>query len=135
MVTCLVSLAVPIDKAMSYFIFIAFVLSLLTLTSLFGITVFLIETGLTDDDGNLNILTLSGVVMLSIYILPMILRPLDFLFNIKQYILGLFSYIVMLPVFINIMQVYSMSNLHDISWGNRPTVSSGTDMHSINEKK
>lgn len=30
-------------------------------------------------------------------------------------------YILMLPTFINIMQIYSMSNLHDISWGNRPT--------------
>jgi hypothetical protein len=41
--------------------------------------------------------------MLSIYLLPMILRPLDFLFNFKQYIVGLFAYIIMLPVFINIM--------------------------------
>lgn len=44
-VTCLVSLAVPIDKAMGYFITIAIVLSLLTIISLFGIAVFLLETG------------------------------------------------------------------------------------------
>jgi len=134
-ITCLVSLAVPIDKAMCYFYLIASILSCLTLFSLIGITVFLIQTGVKDSDNNLNIVTISGIVMLSLYLLPMILRPIDFLFNIKQYLLGLFSYIVMLPVFINIMQVYSMSNLHDISWGNRPTVSAGTDMHSINEKK
>jgi cellulose synthase/poly-beta-1,6-N-acetylglucosamine synthase-like glycosyltransferase len=35
-------------------------------------------------------------------------------------------YILMLPTFVNIMQIYSMSNLHDISWGNRPSaVSTG----------
>jgi len=45
-VTCLVSLAVPIDKAMGYFITIAIVLSLLTIISLFGIAVFLLETGI-----------------------------------------------------------------------------------------
>ena len=73
--------------------------------------------------------------MLSIYLIPMILRPLDFIFNFRQYVLGLLAYIVMLPVFINIMQVYSMSNLHDVSWGNRPTVSGGADMHTIHEKK
>ena len=26
----------------------------------------------------------------------------------------------MMPTFINVMQVYAMCNLHDISWGNRP---------------
>ena len=98
----MVSIAVPIDKAMTYFKIIAFILSILTITSIFGIAVFLFETGIYGN-GELNILTLSGVVMLSIYLLPMILRPLDFLFNFKQYIIGLFSYIIMLPVFINIM--------------------------------
>lgn len=98
----MVSIAVPIDKAMTYFKIIAGILSLLTITSIFGIAVFLFETGIYSN-GQLNILTLSGVVMLSIYLLPMILRPLDFLFNFKQYIVGLFAYIIMLPVFINIM--------------------------------
>jgi hypothetical protein len=42
-------LAVPIDKAMTYFIFIATVFSILTVVSLFGIAAFLIETGLYSD--------------------------------------------------------------------------------------
>lgn len=31
------------------------------------------------------------------------------------------TYIFMIPTFVNVFQVYSMCNLHDISWGNRPT--------------
>lgn len=48
-ITCLVSIAVPIDKAMTYFKIIAFILSILTITSIFGIAVFLIETGIYTD--------------------------------------------------------------------------------------
>jgi len=59
--------------------------------------------------------------MMLVFLLPMILRPLDFLSNARNYILGLFSYLFMMPTFINVMQIYSMCNLHDISWGNRPS--------------
>ena len=61
----------------------------------------------TDKNGNVithfSILTLSGVIMLSVYFLPMILRPIDFILNIKQYVLGLISYLFLLPTFINVM--------------------------------
>ena len=73
--------------------------------------------------------------MMGVFFVPMILRPLDFVFNAQQYLLGLLSYIILLPVFTNVMMVYSMCNLHDISWGNRPSVSSGTDALSSNAKK
>jgi cellulose synthase/poly-beta-1,6-N-acetylglucosamine synthase-like glycosyltransferase len=59
--------------------------------------------------------------MLSVYLVPVILRPLDFIYNLFSYVSGFLSYFFMMPIFLNVMQVYSMSNLHDISWGNRPT--------------
>jgi cellulose synthase/poly-beta-1,6-N-acetylglucosamine synthase-like glycosyltransferase len=65
--------------------------------------------------------------MLSIYVIPVVLRPIDFIFNAPQYAIGLVSYLLLLPTFINVMQIYSMSNLHDISWGNRPSVTAGTN--------
>lgn len=74
--------------------------------------------------------------MLSVYLAPIILRPLDCLFNFRGYVIGMFTYILMLPTFITIMQIYSMSNLHDISWGNRPTAgTTGTNMLSNNAAK
>ena len=73
--------------------------------------------------------------MLSIYLIPAGLRPVDFCKNLPRYVIGFISYMLMLPVFVNIMQVYAMSNLHDVSWGNRPTANAGTNQLTINEKK
>jgi len=73
--------------------------------------------------------------MLSVYLVPILLRPIDFIFNFQQYVIGLVSYLLLLPTFINVMQIYSMSNLHDISWGNRPSVTAGTNALSANANK
>lgn len=74
--------------------------------------------------------------MLSIYIVPMILRPIDFAFNAKEYIIGFGSYLLLLPMYTNLMQIYSMCNLHDLSWGNRPSgPSDGAEALAENAKK
>jgi cellulose synthase/poly-beta-1,6-N-acetylglucosamine synthase-like glycosyltransferase len=78
--------------------------------------------------------------MLANFLAPMILRPLDFCQNYFGYIVGFLTYFVMLPVFINVMQIYSMCNLHDLSWGNRPAAADAagaTGMASVaaNRKK
>lgn len=140
--TVLISLATPIEKAMLYFYIIVIIFSVLTIASIVGITTFLIGTGFNPEpqyydpnkqppwqpldkkycpQSQFSIMTLAGVIMLSIYLIPFILRPLDFLANIKSYVVGMISYFAILPLFINIMQIYSMCNLHDISWGNRPS--------------
>jgi DNA phosphorothioation-dependent restriction protein DptG len=69
--------------------------------------------------------------MCCVFLMPLILRPLDFLSNVRNYMLGLLSYLFMMPTFINIMQIYAMCNLHDISWGNRPTTQ-GVEAVTIN---
>jgi hypothetical protein len=81
-----------------------------------------------------SVLTLAGVVMLGVYLAPMILRPIDFLNNAGKYIIGLFSYLALMPMFINIFTIYAMANLHDVSWGNRPT-STGQEAFSQNKQE
>lgn len=71
--------------------------------------------------------------MCLVFLIPMILRPLDFLSNMRNYILGLMSYLFMMPTFINTMQIYAMCNLHDISWGNRPTTTTGVEAITFNQ--
>jgi hypothetical protein len=56
-----------------------------------------------DVPAHFSLLTLSGVIMLSIYIIPIVLRPIDFMFNFAQYAIGLVSYFLLLPTFINVM--------------------------------
>lgn len=69
--------------------------------------------------------------MCGVFLIPIILRPLDFLMNVRAYVVGLFTYIFMMPTFINIMQIYAMCNLHDISWGNRPAQGSGQGVEAL----
>lgn len=71
--------------------------------------------------------------MLSIYLVPIVMRPVDFLGNMGGYLIGLVSYIMLIPMFVNVFSIYSFSNLHDVSWGNRPTTSgTGTEAFSAN---
>ena len=77
-------------------------------------------------------LCLAGTIMLTIYVLPMVMRPLDFLSNFKSYSLGFMSYMMMMPIFTNVFQIYAMCNLHDVSWGNRPT-STGQEAFTDNK--
>lgn len=67
---------------------------------------------------------LAGIVSLIFYVLPILMRPLDFLSNLKKYCLGFLCYMLLLPVFTFMFQIYAFCNLHDVSWGNRPTSSS-----------
>ena len=153
-ISIFVSIALPIDRAMPYFHFVAVVMSILVLFSLAGICYYLsVQTFHTEayvENTNpntkadypyvpasppyeyFNVLTLAGVIMLVVYILPFLMRPLDFLQNAKKYLLGFSAYMLLMPMFTNIFQVYAMCNLHDISWGNRPT-STGTETFTANK--
>lgn len=44
------------------------------------------------------------------------------------------SYMLLMPVFTNVFQIYAMCNLHDVSWGNRPA-STGQEAFTANKKK
>ena len=151
------SISLSIDRAMSYFIAVAWIMGFLTLTTLFGITFFLSSQGFypnvaektcvvnaktgekvcdwNDVPGEyyFSLLTLAGFLMLSMYIMPFIMRPLDYLANFKNYTFGFISYMLMMPVFTNVFQIYAMCNLHDVSWGNRPT-STGQEAFTANKK-
>jgi len=72
--------------------------------------------------------------MLGIYFVPMVVRPFDFLQNFGKYVAGMLTYLAMLPTFISVMSIYSMCNLHDISWGNRPAAADSAQL-SIHAKK
>ena len=73
--------------------------------------------------------------MCSVFIVPLVLRPIDAFANLMKYFIGLIAYMFMIPTFINVMQIYSMCNLHDISWGNRPATSQGVEAVTADRKK
>ena len=83
-----------------------------------------------------SILVFAGCIMLSIYLVPMILRPVDFLSNMGGYLIGMLCYLLLVPVYINVFSIYAFSNLHDVSWGNRPaTTGTGQEAFTDSQKK
>ena len=112
-----IAISLSIDRAMPYYRVIAIIFSIIVLTSLAGIAYFLGVTGFFppekeyDSDskewrntGNyyFSWLTLAGVIMLCVYLLPLIMRPIDYYQNFKKYTLGLIAYLLLLPMFTNI---------------------------------
>jgi len=117
----IVSLAGPLDRAMNYFKYISAIFSFLTIASLVGIGTFL-GTNLftphetryikypntnghwwTMEATHFSVLTLCGFIMLGNYFLPFLFRPFDAWKNLKGYVVGLVTYVLLLPTFINIM--------------------------------
>ena len=144
---CLIlSLALPLDRAKPCFIIATTLFGLLTIISIVGMIFYLTAAGFYPEhlekidyvwtpmgDYHFSWLVLAGTIMLTIYLVPFILRPVDFLENFKGYTIGLVAYLLLIPMFTNIFSIYSMCNLHDISWGNRPTTgTTGTEAFSAN---
>ena len=146
----IIALALPLDRANVCFMIVTIVFSFLTISCIFGMTFYLSQSGFVPEEKKFNkdkwvwegtgkhhfsYLVLSGVIMLSIYIIPFLMRPLDVLKNFRGYTIGLISYLLLIPMYSNVFQIYGMANLHDISWGNRPSVSGGTEAFSAHAAK
>ena len=146
----ILSLALPLERARGWFNIVTAAFGFLTAISVFGMVLYLYLSGfyphekeynantkewIPKDETNFSILVLAGVIMLSIYLVPMILRPIDFLSNLGGYVVGLFTYLLLIPMYINVFSIYAFCNLHDVSWGNRPTTQgTGTEAFSANKQ-
>jgi hypothetical protein len=113
-----ISLTVPVERGIAYFKFLMSFFGILLLLTMAGIISYLVEDGLFPEtlkynkdldkfvkDGSqyFSILVFAGIIMCMVFLIPLLLRPLDFLMNFKNYIIGLCSYLFMMPTFINIM--------------------------------
>lgn len=49
--------------------------------------------------------------------------------------MGLVMYMLLTPFFINVLSVYTMCNLHDVSWGNRPAGAISAELAASQAKK
>ena len=142
----ILALALPLERASTWFNIVIASFGFLTTVCIAGIIFYLeastfyppekrynsnIKEWEPTGESYFSVLVLAGVIMLSVYIVPMILRPIDFLSNFAGYTVGLIAYILLIPMYINVFSIYSFSNLHDVSWGNRPTTSgTGTEAFS-----
>ena len=79
----------------------------------FGVKYFLENTE------NLYVAILLAVTLFGSYLLPPIFNFNRM--NLWKYFTGIIILIFLSPTYINIIIIYSMANLHDVSWGNRAT--------------
>jgi hypothetical protein len=70
------------------------------------------------------------LAIIALYIVPMFLHLKTL--KIVDFLKGIVYLIFMTPTYINIMAVYAVSNIHDVSWGSRPV---GTISNAISKKE
>ena len=100
--TLLLSISAPIEKAMTYFRVIGVIFSVLVLACFAGVIGYMAATGMhayemhwveaapgmgryvrrDDELQRVSRLTVAGTIMLCVYLLPFLLRPMDFLLNL-----------------------------------------------------
>jgi cellulose synthase/poly-beta-1,6-N-acetylglucosamine synthase-like glycosyltransferase len=110
----IVSITKPIQLSTATFNGLVILFGIFIFISLgFGLVYFWKEQ-LNTFAGFLMIFTLLGV-----YIIPLVLN--FHRLNIWKYLVGALWLMFLSPMYINIFIIYSIANLHDISWGNRDT--------------
>lgn len=73
-------------------------------------------------EATLNIIFIWCLIISYFFPLLFHTKSLEFV----QFTRGVFCLIFMTPTFINIFMIYAASNIHDVSWGSRPTVKDET---------
>ena len=111
----LMSITKPIEKSTIPYTIIVFLFGIFIFVSIgFGLKYFW-DQQRNQITGYLVVITLFGG-----YIIPLLLLNCTRI-NWWYYLIGAIFIIFFSPMYINIFIIYSMANLHDISWGNRDT--------------
>jgi hypothetical protein len=53
------------------------------------------------------------------YLMPPLLFDLKGTCSLRDFVPGLVCYLLCMPLYLIVFQVYSYANIHDVSWGNR----------------
>ena len=57
------------------------------------------------------------------YLLPIVMHINEI--RLCRFLFGSLTMLYLTPTFINVFVIYAIANLHDISWGNRPSQNAG----------
>ena len=109
----LVSVCVQINDASCYFTTAIVVFGAFLMLTLVSSALYIL--------GNESTLMMQIFMFVSMgsYFLPVIINCCGV--NVVHAMLGLFSYLFLSPTYINIFVIYAFANIHDVTWGNRPT--------------
>jgi len=76
-----------------------------------------------------HIMRWINVILVLVIILSYVIPGLFHLFQIKilRFVKGVFYLIFLSPTYVIIFGIYSAANIHDVTWGSRPTTVGGAD--------
>lgn len=77
--------------------------------------------GFYDKSGHINVFFVQVVLMWFVLLFPFFFKPLNFLRNPLRYCTGFVCYYFSYNWWTVIINIYSICNLDDVSWGNRPS--------------
>mmetsp|Transcript_14062 Transcript_14062/g.16294 ORF Transcript_14062/g.16294 Transcript_14062/m.16294 type:complete len:283 (+) Transcript_14062:1401-2249(+) len=120
-----------IEYTGEWFKFISIVMGLFTLI-LMGITFWRTYQTISFDDSNIILTLIMVGSLLSSYLIPLMLHFHDIKFG--DFVKGVIYSIYLSPTMVNIISIYSMSNICDVSWGSRPA-SGGKESGVSNEEQ
>lgn len=119
------SIGAQIERTMGYFRLVLAFFQVYTLCCLYGTYSMLRSFGLWESSGALNVYVAQFLVSWVVLLCPFALKPVDALQNMGGYLVGLPAYYLSYFWWYVIITIYSMCNLDDVSWGNRPANASG----------
>ena len=125
--TGVLSIALNIRFAEFWFRLVSFTMSVLTIIMISSGIWFLATGGGTD-----HLTTLFFCIVAASYLIPLILNIKRI--NFCYFFQGLVSIILLTPTYVNIFSIYAICNIHDVTWGSRPTVVS-TEVKQANAKR
>lgn len=96
-----------------------------TLLVLGGMVTAIRRVGLVDSTGCVNIFVAQLILQWIVLTIPFFYRPFDALSNLGRYVGGLITYYLAYFWWYVIISMYAMTNIDDVSWGNRPSNASG----------
>lgn len=119
------SVGCQISDAMPYFRLVLAFFQGYTVCCLYGTYSMLRSFGLWETGGTLNVYVAQFLVGWVVLLCPFYLKPIDAMQNLGAYLAGLPAYYLSYFWWYVIITIYSMCNLDDVSWGNRPANASG----------
>lgn len=125
----LLSLTVQIDWAETGFRMCSIIMGLFTILMIVCSVFYAIDATVQ------SVTVYFMLIFLASYITPLLLNFRNL--KVADFLKGVVYSIFMSPTYVNIFTIYAISNIHDISWGSRPSVQSATAMKAsaVREEK
>jgi hypothetical protein len=120
MFTVIASIGAQIQHVMSYFRACLVFFQIYTLFSQIGTFDMIKNFGWFDKEGHINVTVLQFVLTWVVLLFPFFVRPIDMLTNFTKYTIGCVCFYLSYFWWYVLFNIYSFSNLDDVSWGNRP---------------